>query len=353
MLTHKCTWVSSVLGSVRLLSWIMADLCLIRHYSLHGTRLIRCPRSLINITIWSSWAGCFPMTPKTGKRNRASLNIRAFYSPPAVFSLAPPPPSLKKQTSRRPPAALSHSAAPAVGKWQKLRELSRPVARRKECVSHPACSVLTAQHLPDPPHTAPGPGLPVDRAEVVLSVRGEQLLHGGRVAVSRAAGDSWGSPGEKFAERHRSTALIAIFTPCVCVWRPFNPAHTTLDRGSAHHPTVRGIAPGGRVRRGRRVSSSVCVCVCLKFKYLRKIRLLHLFIITNDQSYIKIYLCDFVITCYAHISFISFCFIVFFFCLFLFFYIIRLKSMLMYLHYQEKSMWMFLLFDILLCSHLL
>lgn len=82
----------------------------------------------------------------------------------------------------------------------------------------------------------------------------------------------------------------------------------------------------------------MCVCVCLKFKYLRKIRLLHLFIITNDQSYIKIYLCDFVITCYAHISFISFCFIVFFFCLFLFFYIIRLKSMLMYLHYQEKSM---------------
>ena len=58
------------LSSVRLLSWIMADLCLIRHYSLHETRLIRCPRSLINITIWSSWAGCFPMTPKTGKRNR-------------------------------------------------------------------------------------------------------------------------------------------------------------------------------------------------------------------------------------------------------------------------------------------
>lgn len=60
--------------------------------------------------------------------------------------------------------------------------------------------------------------LPEDQAGmVVLSVRGEPLLHSGRVAASCAPGKSRGTLGEKFAVRHRSAALIAIFTQSVCV----------------------------------------------------------------------------------------------------------------------------------------
>lgn len=53
--------------------------------------------------------------------------------------------------------------------------------------------------------------LPVYRAGVVVRVRREQPLRSSRVAESCAGDDSGGSLGEKFAERHRSAALIAIF----------------------------------------------------------------------------------------------------------------------------------------------
>lgn len=63
--------------------------------------------------------------------------------------------------------------------------------------------------------------LPVDSTEHELNVRRVPLTHRNRAArLSRPADDRRGSLGEKFAERHRSVALIAIFTHslCVCVF---------------------------------------------------------------------------------------------------------------------------------------
>lgn len=64
----------------------------------------------------------------------------------------------------------------------------------------------------------------MDKAEVVLTVRGEPFLHSWRVAESCAADASWGSLGEKFAARLRNAALIAIFTQYV----------STLIEGTLH-----------------------------------------------------------------------------------------------------------------------
>lgn len=79
----------------------------------------------------------------------------------------------------------------------------------QECVTSPACSSVTLQYI------IIFVNVPEERAEVVVSVRGEPLLHSSRVAATWAADESWGSLGEKFAERHRSAVLIAIFTQCV------------------------------------------------------------------------------------------------------------------------------------------
>lgn len=56
--------------------------------------------------------------------------------------------------------------------------------------------------------------LPVDKVVVVHSVRGDPLLHSSRVDESCAVGNGWTSLEEKFTERHRSAALIAIFSLC-------------------------------------------------------------------------------------------------------------------------------------------
>lgn len=132
----------------------------------------------------------------------------------------------------------------SVGKWHKTP--------RQECVSSPhVCHSSVWQpclftwfylfmHLP------------VDKAEVVLSVRGEPLLHSEwRVAGSCAADESWGSLGEKFAERLRSAALIAIFTPfvCVCVCVSTFPSRARYtwprERAPSHCSRVERAGGGG------------------------------------------------------------------------------------------------------------
>lgn len=135
----------------------------------------------------------------------------------------------------------------SVGKWYK--------SPRQECVSSPHLSHSSVGQLCLFKWFYLFMYLPVDKAEAVLSVRGEPLLHSEwRVAESCAADESCGSLGEKFAERLRSAALIAIFTPSVS---------TLSSRARYTWPRERAPSHCSRVERagggegGRRGSSSV------------------------------------------------------------------------------------------------
>lgn len=76
----------------------------------------------------------------------------------------------------------------------------------------------------------------VDKVVVVHSVRGDPLLHSSRVDESCAVGNGWTSLEEKFTERHRSAALIAIFSLCgnplnnECTHRSWTGCWTTVGR---------------------------------------------------------------------------------------------------------------------------
>lgn len=82
--------------------------------------------------------------------------------------------------------------------------------------------------------------LPVHWPDVVLRVRGAPLLHSSRVAETC---ENCGSLGEKFTERHRSAALIAIFTHSAADrHRATQNKHTKMHKHTEprerHHPTV-------------------------------------------------------------------------------------------------------------------
>lgn len=81
--------------------------------------------------------------------------------------------------------------------------------------------------------------LPEDKVEAVRSVRTKPALHSWRLATSGAATEKWNTPGEKFAERHRSAALIAIFIPSLIALCP-------RERASSRRVRVEWKGGGGR-----------------------------------------------------------------------------------------------------------
>lgn len=59
-------------------------------------------------------------------------------------------------------------------------------------------------------------------------------------ALRTTAEAAWGK------SLRRGTAAPLSSPSSLRVCPPFNPVHITLDRGGAHHPARRGLAPGGR-----------------------------------------------------------------------------------------------------------
>lgn len=90
--------------------------------------------------------------------------------------------------------------------------------------------------------------LPEDKAEAVRSVRTEPPLHSWRLVTRGAATEKRSTPGEKFAERHRSAALIAIFIP-----RLFTLC--SRERASSWRMRVEWKGGGGEGGGGRQVET--------------------------------------------------------------------------------------------------